>query len=53
LVDLPQLEIPPPRVAVIHNKKTFGTRLNLIGSAARVIEENATDCIVQLSATAA
>ncbi|MBI4968059.1 MAG: hypothetical protein HZC25_08055 [Rhodospirillales bacterium] len=46
-VDLSQLDRPPARVAVVHDKKTFGTRLNLIASAAKVIEEGATDRMLE------
>lgn len=52
-IDLSHLADAPSRVAVVGDKKTFGTRLALVASAAQVIEERVPDQTLQRVAHAA
>lgn len=52
-VDLSHLPDAPARVAVVGDKKTFGTRLALVASAAQVIDERVPDQMLQRVAEAA
>ena len=51
--DLAQLERPPVRIAVVRNKETFGTKLAVIAGAAKVVEEQVPDRILERLARAA
>ncbi|MEQ8862818.1 MAG: hypothetical protein RIC54_05350 [Thalassobaculum sp.] len=51
--DISQLEDAPGRVAVVRRKAALGTKLGVLSAAARVIEEDAPDSVLEQLAAAA
>jgi hypothetical protein len=51
--DISQLEDSPSRVAVVRTKAALGTKLGVLSAAARVIEEDASDSVLERLAVAA
>ena len=52
-IDLAQLDRSPARIAVVRSKEALGTRLSLIATAAKVVEEGVSDQILERLASEA